>query len=220
MDKTSSDREVYCAAHSHGPSALAQDLAEFTRKNVEMSIMLSGPVVMSMLVTLVRSPNVQRVLEVGTFTGYSALIMAEHLPPDGTVTTLDINPQTVEIGKTYWAQSPHGQKITSLIGPAAETFRRLEGNFDLVFIDADKPGYGNYVELALARLNPGGIIVCDNTLYQDKVLDPNTTDQSARSLQKFNASLAARIDLWVTQLPVSDGLTLIQKRAEEESAVV
>lgn len=213
MDESTSPLETYCIQNSHSPSPLCEELAAYTRTHVPDSVMLTGRVVVSTLGTLIRLLGVKRILEVGTYTGYSALAMAEHLPEAGELVTLDINSETVEVGKKFWRQSPHGKKITSVVGPAAETIEALKGKFDLVYIDANKPGYIDYLKKSLSLLNPHGLIVADNTLFSGQVLEPNNPDVRGKGIRAFNDYLRTRNDLFITLLPICDGLTLILKKA-------
>ena len=134
--------------------------------------MLTGPIEGRFLELLVHAAGAKRVLEIGTFTGYSALSMAAALPEDGHIDTLDIEPKHAEVAQRYFDRSPHGSKITLHLGPAIETIGTLEGQFDLVFIDADKESYDAYYEAVLPRLRRAGLIAIDNTLWSGSVLDP------------------------------------------------
>jgi caffeoyl-CoA O-methyltransferase len=149
------------------------------------------------------------VLEIGTFTGYAALSMAAALPEDGHVDTCDIEPKHVEVAKRYISRSPHAGKITVHLGPALETIENLDGEFDLVFIDADKENYDNYYEAVLPRLSERGLIAIDNTLWSGKVLDP--PDESSRAIAALNDKLAADDRVVCVQLTVRDGVTLIRR---------
>ncbi len=203
----------YCVQHSAVPSQDCEALADYTRANVPMSMMVSGAQVTSLLGFLIRTTGAKRVLEVGCYTGYSALAMAENLPKDGEVVTLDIDPETNKLAKEFWAKSPHGSKITSLLGPASETFKKLKGPFDFVFIDADKPGYATYLNLALELLSPKGIIACDNVLFSGQILDADPKDENGIAMKKFNEVVMARTDINMTMLPIRDGVYLISKKS-------
>lgn len=203
--------EDYARSVSFNPSPICAELADYTRKNVSMSIMLTGPMEAAVLGFLIRLVGAKRVLEFGTYTGYSALAMAENLPEGGEVVTLDINPDTVNIGKRYWEKSPHGKKINSILGPALETVANLKGPFDFAFIDAVKSEYPQYLEHTLRMLSPGGMIAVDNTLYSGMVLEAKPDEANARAMKVFNEQLKARKDLFVVMLPIRDGITLIQK---------
>jgi caffeoyl-CoA O-methyltransferase len=172
--------------------------------------MLIGEMEAAVLGFLIKLGGVKRVLEFGTFTGYSALAMAEQLPQDGTVTTIDINPHTTKVAQEYWNRSPHGQKITQILKPGAEALAELTGTFDLVFIDADKNGYPLYLEWALAHLSPRGLVVTDNTLWSGKVLKPGL-DKQTDSIITHNSQARELAGYTKVLLPVRDGMYLITK---------
>src|SRR5262249_31480358 len=134
---------------------------------------------------LVKMSGARRVLEVGTYTGYSALAMASGLPDDGELITCDISQKATAVAQKYWAKSPHGKKIRLVLGPASDTIAALEGPLDFVFIDADKLNYVRYWEAALPLVRKGGVIVADNVLWSGRVLDPKTDDD--RAIVAFNA---------------------------------
>lgn len=210
MSLVSKDIEEYCINHSTRPSALAKELQEFTMASVHGSQMLIGEMEASVLQFLIRLGRVKTVLEFGTFTGYSALIMAEAIPQDGKVTTLDINPHTVAIAKEYWARSEHGKKIVSVLKPGLEAIKDLHEKYDLIFIDADKNNYSNYLEWGLTHLTDHGMIIVDNTLWSGKVLTPDLDKQTA-SIAAHNIK-AKNLEGYIkTLLPIRDGMFLIQK---------
>ena len=202
--------EAYAERHSTPPDPLLAELAEETRATMSAPQMLTGPVEGRFLELLVAGLGARRVLEIGTFTGYSALSMAAALPPDGHIDTLDIEPKHAEVAQRYFDRSPHGSKITLHLGPAAETIGRLEGEFDLVFIDADKEGYDAYYEAVLPRLSERGLIAIDNTLWSGRVLDPQ--DESTKRIAELNEKIAADERVVAVQLTVRDGITLIRRR--------
>jgi caffeoyl-CoA O-methyltransferase len=204
--------EKYCIEKSHTPKGVLQELESYTRQHVSYSNMLVGPLEASFLGQLLRLNQAKRVLEIGTFTGYSALAMAQHLPEDGEVITLDINPETVEVGKKFWEQDPHGKKIRSLIGPALETLNTLKGTFDLIFIDADKNNYLTYVQKTLPLLSSKGVMVLDNCLWSGYVLQDKDQDADTLGIQQVNNYLTQQKDLYVTLCPIRDGVFLVQKR--------
>lgn len=172
--------------------------------------MLTGPVEGRLLELLVFASGARRILELGTFTGYSALAMAAALPEDGWIDTCDVEPAHTDVARRYWERSPHGAKIRLHLGPALETIARLEGDFDLVFVDADKPNYDNYYEAVLPRLSERGLIVIDNTLWSGRVLEPE--DEATRAIAALNDKLAADERVVVVQLTVRDGVTLVRRR--------
>lgn len=206
----SKDIESYCIEHSTRPGETVRALGEFTRAGVHGSNMLIGEMEASVLAFLIKLGKVKNVLELGTYTGYSALAMAEHLPEDGKVITVDINPETTEIAKKFWAQSPHGKKIQQILKPGLLALEGLHENFDLIFIDADKNNYSNYLEWALKHLSPTGIIVVDNTLWSGKVLSEGL-DKQTDSIIAHNKKVKGLEGYTKTLLPVRDGMFLIQK---------
>lgn len=206
------DIEAYCISHSTVPGEVAKSLQKYTVESVHGSQMLIGEMEASMLKFLIRLGKVKRVLELGTYTGYSALVMAEALPEDGRVITIDVNPHTTEIAKKYWSQSPHGNKIELILKPGPQALEMLSDTapFDLVFIDADKNNYPNYLKWALQHLSPDGLIVTDNTLWSGKVLG-HEIDAQTESIREHNR-LASELEGYVkTLLPIRDGMFLIQK---------
>jgi caffeoyl-CoA O-methyltransferase len=210
MSFISSEIEEYCVAHSSKPSVVAQELMNHTRASVHGSNMLIGEMEGSVLKVLIRLGRVKRILELGTYTGYSALIMAEALPEDGELITVDINPETTKLARGFWDKSEHGKKITQILKPGLEALATLSGEYDLVFIDADKNNYPHYLEWALKHLSPYGLIVTDNTLWYGKVLTPGL-DKQTDSIRLHN-ELAARLEGYTKSLlPIRDGMFLIQK---------
>jgi len=169
-----------------------------------------GRVEGALLKLLVASLGARRVLEIGTYTGYSALCMAEALPSDGFVLTCDNNPQSTQVAQRFFDRSPHGDKISIALGDALETVRALDQQpFDLAFIDADKSRYVSYFEEILPRLRGGGLLVADNVLWSGEVLDPQTED--ARGLAAFNELVLQDERVDNVFLPVRDGIMLARK---------
>ena len=202
--------EEYAERHTTPPDPLLAELAEETRATMSAPQMLTGAIEGRFLEQLVFASGARRVLEIGTFTGYSALSMAAALPKDGRIDTLDIEPKHAEVAQRYFDRSPDGSKIPLHLGPAIETIGKLEGEFDLVFIDADKTGYDAYYEAVLPRLSERGLIAIDNTLWSGKVLDP--PDEDSRALAALNDKIAADERVIAVQLTVRDGITLIRRR--------
>ncbi len=202
--------EAYAEAHTTPPDPLLAELAEETRATMSAPQMLTGTIEGRFLEALVFATGARRVLELGTFTGYSALAMAAALPDDGHIDTCDIEPRHAEVAQRYFDRSPHGSKITLHLGPALETIARLEGEFDLVFVDADKPNYASYYEAVLPRLSERGLMVIDNTLWSGKVLDPQ--EDSDRAIAELNDRIAADERVVAVQLTVRDGVTLVRRR--------
>jgi len=202
--------EDYALAHSTPPDPLLAELAEETKATMSAPQMLTGPVEGRFLELLVHASGARRILEIGTFTGFSALSMAAALPEDGTIDTLDIEPKHAEVAQRYFDRSPHGSKITLHLGPALDTIAGLEGSFDLVFIDADKENYDAYYEAVLPRLSEGALIAIDNTLWSGRVLEPE--DETTRLIAALNDKLAADERVVAVQLTVRDGITLLRRR--------
>jgi caffeoyl-CoA O-methyltransferase len=202
--------EAYAERHSTAPDPLLAELAQETKSTMAAPQMLTGPIEGRFLELLVAGTGAKRVLEIGTFTGYSALSMAAALPPGGRIDTLDIEPKHAEVAQRYFDRSPHGDKITLHLGPALETIGSLEGEFDFVFIDADKGNYDAYYEAVLPRLSESGLIAIDNTLWSGRVLDP--PDETTKLIAALNDKLAADDRVVVVQLTVRDGVTLVRRR--------
>jgi len=202
--------EAYAEGHTTPPDPLLAELAEETKATMAAPQMLTGPIEGRFLELLVHGSGATRILEIGTFTGYAALSMAAALPEGGRIDTLDIEPKHAEVAQRYFDRSPHGSKITLHLGPAIETIGKLEGEFDLVFIDADKENYDRYYEAVLPRLSERGLIAIDNTLWSGKVLDP--PDESSRAIAALNDKLAADDRIVAVQLSIRDGVTLIRRR--------
>ena len=153
----------------------------------------------------------RRVLEIGTFTGYSALSMAAALPADGRIVTCDIDPETNEVARRAAAGSPYGDRIEFRLGPALDTIATLDGPFDLVFIDADKESYLAYYEAVLPKLAERGVIVVDNVLWSGRVLDPSDETVDTVAIRAFNDAVAADPRVVCVMLTVRDGVTLIRR---------
>lgn len=195
---------------SSQPSKDCEAIYDYTRKNVPMSEMLIGPIQGSFLQFLLRSIGAKRVLEIGCFTGYSALTMAEALPESGELITLDLEPQTTEIAQSFWNKSPHGKKIKALVGPALSSLEKIKGPFDFIFIDADKENYPNYFEKARTLLTPQGLIGLDNALRGGDVLKKNA-DPGTEAIRKISTQIAKDPMLTSCLLPIRDGLLLVKK---------
>ena len=202
--------EAYAEAHTTAPDPALAALAEETRATMSAPQMLTGTTEGRLLELLVFASGARRVLELGTFTGYSALSMAAALPADGRVDTCDLEPRHIEVARRHIDASPYADRITIHVGPALETIERLEGTFDLVFIDADKANYANYYEAVLPRLSERGLIVIDNTLWSGRVLDPQ--DDDSRRIAALNDAIAADDRVVAVQLTVRDGVTLVRRR--------
>jgi caffeoyl-CoA O-methyltransferase len=202
--------EAYAAAHSTDESPLLRELARETRAKTKLPQMLVGHLEGAFLRSLVRISRAKRVLEIGTFTGYSALAMAEGLGPAGRLITCDIDSGSTAIARKFWARSPHGKKIQLKLGLALDTLKQLKGPFDLVFIDADKENYQNYWEACLPLVRSGGLLVADNVLWSGRVLKPK--DYTDRAIARFNNFIRRDPRVQTVMLTVRDGLTLALKK--------
>ena len=203
--------ERYAEEHTTPLGELLERLAEETRAKTSAPQMMVGRIEGQFLATLVRLSGARRILEFGTFTGYSSISMASGLPPDGRIITCDVDPETTAIARCYMDESGHGDKIEIRLGPALETIETLEGLFELVFIDADKPNYRAYYEAALPLLAEDGLIVADNVLWSGRVVEEDG-DESTRAIKEFNEHVQADSRVVSVMLTVRDGMTLVQKR--------
>lgn len=203
--------EAHCLSRSTLPSPLAKELEQHTRASIPGSNMLIGEMEASLIMVLLNSIRAMRVLELGTFTGYSALVMAEALPADGKITTIDVNPGTTELAKSFWKRSPHGHKIEAILTPGIEYLPTLNENFDFIFVDADKVNYPFYVTWAREHLNPGGMMVIDNSLWSGRVIQPDP-DAHTKGILEATAIAHGWQECVTSLLPVRDGMMLIQKR--------
>jgi len=201
--------EEYAERHSKPVSSIHEKLWLETYSKTRSPKRLVGALEGAFLKMLVLMTGARRILELGTFTGYSALLWAEALPRDGRVITCDINPETMAIAKRYFAESPHGHKIEIKLGPAIDSLKRVNGPFDLCFIDADKESYPKYYEACMERLRPRGLIVLDNMLRNGQVLDP--TDPASIAIDALNKRIRNDPRVENVLLPVRDGIMLALK---------
>ena len=204
--------ERYVESHTTAPPEYLRELAQETETSVERPQMLSGAVEGRFLEALVHATNAKLVLDIGTYTGYSALSMAAALADGGKVVTCDINEKCVEVARRYIDASPLADRIEIRIGPALETIATLDGPFDFVFIDADKTNYLNYYEAVLPKLAGRGLIAADNTLWSGRVLDPSDTSADTEALRVFNDRVRDDHRVVCVQTTVRDGVTLIWRR--------
>jgi len=187
-------------------------LREDTYRNMEYPQMVVGPLEGAFLKMMTQVVQAKQVLEIGTFTGYSALCFAEALPSDGRIITCDIDDKAVAMAKTYWAKSNEGRKIESRLGPAVDTLKTLSGSFDLIFIDADKINYVNYYRRALELVSERGVILIDNVLWSGDVLKSREVDSSTAAIQELNRLIAADPHVNAVLVTIRDGIFLIRKR--------
>lgn len=202
--------EQFARDHTTVEPDLFRRLREETHRVMDRPQMQVGVVEGCFLKTLVRLMNARRVLEIGMFTGYSALMMAEGLPDDGRLVTCEIDPKAEAIARRYFSESPHGRKVDVRMGPALETIKTLSGPVDLVFIDADKRNYSSYYEACLPLVRRGGLIVADNVLWSGKVIDPKEADDHA--IVAFNRLVQSDSRVENVCLTVRDGMMLAWKR--------
>ena len=203
--------EAYAAEHTSAPPAYLEDLAADVVAELESPGMMVGRLEGRFLELLVYALGAERVLEVGTFGGYSALAMAAGLAPGGTITTCEVSPVHAAFARRHIAASPHAGRIEVVEGPALETIAGLEGPFDFVFLDADKAAYLEYFEAVLPKLAPRGLIAADNTLWYGRLLDPADTTADTEGLRRFNDAVAVDPRVVVVQTTVRDGVTLIRR---------
>ncbi len=207
-------RRYLLSVSVHEPESLAR-LREETAQ-LPMAMMQISPEQGQFLALLVRALQARRCLEVGTFTGYSTLVVALALPEDGRVTACDVSEEWTSIARRYWQQAGVAHKIALHLAPAVETLDRLiaqgeAGRYDFAFIDADKGNYWNYYERALRLLRAGGLIAVDNTLWGGRAADPDDRDPTTVAIRDFNARLRQDRRVHISMLPLGDGVTLIWK---------
>jgi caffeoyl-CoA O-methyltransferase len=205
--------EDYAAAHTTPAAAHLQALAEETQATLSAPGMLTGEVEGRFLELLVFALRPRLVLEIGTYSGYSALSMAAALPEGGRIITCELKDEHADVAERHIAAAGLADRIEVRRGPALDTIASLDGPFDLVFIDADKAGYLGYYEAVLPKLSEGGLIVVDNVLWSGRVADPPSDDdaESTRALRVFNDDVAADERVVGVMLTVRDGITLVRR---------
>jgi caffeoyl-CoA O-methyltransferase len=207
------DIEAYAAAHTTPEHPLLSDVAAATRESQGDSHgMMVGLLEGRFLETLVWLSGARRILEIGCFTGYSALSMAAALPPDGTITTCEIDPERAAIARRHFDASPWADRIDLIVGPALESLTLLMGPYDLVFIDADKVSYAKYYEAALRLLSDRGLIVADNVLWSGRVLDESDQSDATTAIRAFNDMVVNDPRVTCVMATVRDGVLLIRRR--------
>lgn len=204
------DIERYAEAHTTQPSELLRRLADETRETLRAPQMLTGTIEGRFLETLVAATGARRVLELGTYSGYSAISMAAALPSGGHIDTCEVVEEHAAVARRYIDEAGYGDRITIHMGPALETVEGLEGDFDFVFIDADKVNYIAYYEALLPRLSERGLMAIDNTLWSGRVVEPDD-DESTRAIVEFNDHVAADPRAVAVVLTVRDGVTLVRR---------
>jgi len=204
----------YLVEHGAPPDPVQRALIDATAKLGPIARMQIAPEQGAFMTWLARALGATRILEVGTFTGYSTLCLARGLPESGRVLALDMSAEWTAIGRRHWEQAGVARKIELRIGPALDSLRALplEPAFDLAFIDADKTGYKAYIEEILPRLRVGGVILVDNVLWGGSVVAPDKQDEDTLAIRAFNDAMARDPRVDPVMLPISDGLTLLRKR--------
>jgi caffeoyl-CoA O-methyltransferase len=200
--------DAYVDAHTTPLEPLLQELHEATYASADTPEMIAGPVLGRLLRFLTAMVAPRLVVEIGTFTGYSALAMADGLPAGGRIVTCELSEERATFARSWFDRSPYGERIDLRVGPALPTLGALAGPFDLVFIDADKEGYTDYYEAVVPKLAPGGLIVVDNTLRGGDVADPD--DDGGRGMAAFNAHVHSDPRTENVLLTVRDGVTLVR----------
>jgi caffeoyl-CoA O-methyltransferase len=202
--------ETYAEASTTPPPELLRRLAGETRAELRSPQMMTGTVEGRLLEFLVFALRPKRVLELGTYSGYSSISMAALLPPGGHVDTCEVDETHAAVARRYQEEAGVADRITIHLGPALETIERLEGEFDLVFVDADKQSYPAYYEALVPRLSPGGIMALDNTLWSGRVVEPPETPETEMFVE-LNARIAADPRVVAVMLTVRDGVTLVRR---------
>jgi caffeoyl-CoA O-methyltransferase len=203
--------ERYAEQHTTRPSELLDRLAAETRERLRSPQMLTGAVEGRFLQMLVYAIGARRVLELGTYSGYSAVSMAAALPPGGHIDSCEVDEAHAAVARRYIQEAGYADRVTVHLGPALDTIERLEGEFDFVFIDADKQNYVAYYEALLPRLAERALMAVDNTLWSGRVVDPDDDDESTQAIVGFNEHLARDSRVVSVQLTVRDGITLVRR---------
>ena len=201
--------EQYAVDHTSSLPIHLKELTRFTYENTDRPQMLSGPIEGTLLQFLTWITNARRVLEIGTFTGFSTQMISAVLPDDGILVTCEVDPEGAQIAQSFFDKNEHGYKIQIRLGPALETLKSLHDPFDIIFIDADKTEYSNYYEIALGLLANRGVIAIDNVLWGGRVLSPN--DDEARAIADLNERIRRDTRVRHLLLPIRDGVMLIHK---------
>jgi caffeoyl-CoA O-methyltransferase len=202
---------AYAETHSSPEDALLKEVNDFTMQHHSESIMLSGHLQGKVLEMISCMIQPRRLLEIGTFTGYSALCLAKGLTNDGQLHTIELRQADADTARSYFDRSVYAEKINLHVGNAVDIIPALEETWDLVFIDADKPAYIEYFNLVLPRLRKNGFILADNIFFHGQVLEEKVTGKSAIGIAAFNQFIRERTDIEKTVLTIRDGLYLIRK---------
>lgn len=204
----------YLVAHGHNGDPVRRELAEETGKLGGISMMQIAPEQGTLMALLAGAIGARSAVEVGTFTGYSALCVARALPTDGKLLCCDVNEQWTSIGKRYWQRAGVADQITLKLAPATETLKALPANYpiDFAFIDADKSNYKVYYEEILKRMRPSGLILVDNVLWSGAVVDQSNQSEDTKAIRDLNDFIAADKRVEAVMLGISDGLTIVRKK--------
>jgi len=203
------DIETYAADHSSQPNALLDELERYTYEHLDAPQMIVGGLEAALLQMLIRLVRARRVLEIGLFSGYSALAMAEALDEHGEIVSCELDEKHADVARSFFKRSPVGYKIGVRVGPALESLERIEGPFDLVFLDADKENYCGYYDLVMPKLRSGGLIVADNVLWSGRVLDPDK--ESDHAIVAFNDKVQSDPAVENVLLTMRDGVMIARK---------
>jgi caffeoyl-CoA O-methyltransferase len=205
--------ENYIERHTDDVSPLLQELMAETEKITARSFWSIGKVEGKLIQILIQTLKPKLAVEIGTFTGYSALVIAEALPQEGMLITCENNMEFAEVARRYFNKSPYGDRIALKIGPALQTLQNIsDGSVGFVFIDADKPSYGEYFDEALRILLPGGLIFVDNVFWRNKIFKKRITNENAQAIAAFNEKVKAENRVEKVMLSVRDGVYLIRKK--------
>ena len=211
MNFISDQLQQYIDNHSMEESDLLKALDRETHQKILQPRMLSGSYQGRLLALLAKMIGPKKILEVGTYTGYATLCMAEGLTTGGSIDTIDHNEELADMQRRYFDQSRYGSQIVQHLGEAKDILKTLAGPYDLVFLDADKENYPHYFDLIIDKLETGGILLSDNVLWSGKVLE-KASDEATSALQEYNHKINTDLRVETVVLPIRDGLTITRKR--------
>ena len=212
MNYINENLEDYIIKHSQQEPRILKDLNRETNLKVLQPRMISGAHQGRLLSIISKIISPAKILEIGTFTGYSTLCLSEGLTKDGRIHTVDINEELYDLQRKYFKKSPFNDNIIQHLGNALEVIPTMDNNFDLIFLDADKNNYPEYLDVLISKLKIGGVLLSDNVLWDGKVLNPiSEKDTSTKAIVKYNKLLSQREDMDNVILPIRDGLTISRK---------
>lgn len=209
MDLVNAEIEKYAAEHSADPGELLRELEQYTHENFELAQMIVGRLEAALLQMLVRLTGARRILEIGLFTGYSSLAMAQAMEEGGEIISCELEEKHAEVARSFFKRSPVGGRIEIRMGRAIESLETIEGPFDLAFLDADKESYPDYYDLVLPKLRRGGLLVADNVLWSGSVLDPKK--ETDHALVVFNDKVHNDPNVENVLVTVRDGVMVARK---------